>query len=122
MSEGWELMAVAESWGVVAEVEQMVCCCNRPPVVSGYQGQVRDITVDWKEVARILDEDVLMGVVWSRTPDDTTGDAIIGTATQYDLEATCRITVGMTPTMVQVVATFGTGQTARQLLRVQVDR
>jgi hypothetical protein len=122
VTDGFELMAVAESWGVVAEVEKMICGCNRPPVVSGYQGQVRDITIDWKEVARLLGEDVMMGVVWSRMPDDTTGDATIGAATQYDLEATCRIIVGTAPTVVQAVATFGTGQTARQLVAVLVDR
>jgi hypothetical protein len=117
MSEGWELVAVAEPWDVTAEDNPMTCGCDRPPVVSGYAGQVRDLTVDWSAVARRYDEDVLTSVAWTVVPD-MGGDAAVTVGTLNGMESITRVAVGAALTRLQAVATFGTGQTARQLVDV----
>lgn len=91
-------------------------CCQLPEV-RGYSGQVRDLTIDWLTAARRLREDILTSVVWSRV----NGDAVVGSGSLNDMYAVCRFTVGTVDSDIQAVATFSTGQTLRQLVRIRVD-
>lgn len=91
------------------------------PVVSGYRGQIRDLVVDWSEVARVLDVDAITSIVWDRAAFDTTGDAAIGTSAFVGWESTVRVTVGALRTAIEGVATFRGGQTSRMCVLVCVE-
>jgi hypothetical protein len=77
--------------------------------------------VDWSEVARVLDVDAITSIVWDRAAEDTTGDAAIGTSAFEGWESTVRVTVGTMRTVVEGVATFRGGQTARMCVIVCVS-
>lgn len=117
----WRLTADIESWKVKAKMSPMACCQRNAAVVSGYPGQIRDLVVDWAEVARILDADAMTSLVWDRAASDTVGNALLGTSAIDGLESTVRVTVGTIRTHIEGVATFRGGQTARMCVIVCVD-
>jgi hypothetical protein len=77
--------------------------------------------VDWTEVARTLDVDAITSIVWDRAAEDTVGDATIGVSAFEGWESTVRVTVGTIRTVVEGLATFRGGQTARMCVTVCVS-
>jgi hypothetical protein len=121
MADGWIVTAApVVPWRIVVEANGMACPCVELPVVTGFDGQVRDLTVEWSAACRALDEDRVTSVVWASAPVAASASSVVANVPPVvGFETTARVTVGLTPTLVSAVATLGSGQTIRQSVIVR---